>query len=171
MITMLLSLSLLTAPPEASFEERCAREVHELHTFFQQWFEGSLSNTDEAFARFADVMADDFVIVSPSGQASPRAPLLEALRGAYGSQDFGSGDGVWVEDVKIAASEGALAVVTYIERQKVDGQPRDRRSTAVLRELPGTPNGVVWVYLQETWLPKDQQGQSTRDDSAAPDSQ
>ena len=39
----------------------CEREIRELHAFFQGWDNGEIADTDEAFSRFDEVMADLWV--------------------------------------------------------------------------------------------------------------
>lgn len=137
-------------------EERCRREVVELHQFFQDWFNGTLGRTDESYARFADVIDDDFVLISPEGRMTPRPPLIERLRGAHGAWKEG-GDGkpgrIWIENFRLHRMAGDLAVVTYEEWQEVGGETRARLSTAVMGKRKGTPAGVVWLHLHEVWMP------------------
>jgi hypothetical protein len=70
------------------------QEIIELHEFFAQWFGGSLPDTDAAFARFADTMATEFVIIAPTGTLLGRAELLPRLRAAHGSSP---GCQIWIE--------------------------------------------------------------------------
>ena len=46
-------------------EIRYQTEIIELHRFFEKWFNGDLPDNDESFSRFSEVMALEFVIVSP----------------------------------------------------------------------------------------------------------
>ena len=68
-------------------EERCQLEVDELHHFFEQWFKGELPDTDEAFARLASVMAEEFEIISPVGKVMKRDDILDAVRAGHGRQE------------------------------------------------------------------------------------
>ena len=134
-------------------EEQCRQEVLELHQFFQDWFNGVLEPTDESFARFADVIDEDFVLISPSGRMTGRAPLVERLRGAHGSAKE-SGSRIWIESYRLHRLAGDFAVVTYEEWQEGrDGEAGGRLSTAFFGRREGMPNGVVWLHLHEVWLP------------------
>ena len=73
------------------------KEVIELHQFFQDWFNGVIPNTDEQFARFADVMADSFGMVPPNGRFISRTPLLDGLRSSYGRSQQSPGH-IWIEN-------------------------------------------------------------------------
>jgi hypothetical protein len=146
----------------ASLEERVRREVEELHRFFQQWFNGTVPDTDEAFARFAEVLADGMVIVSPDGRLRERDEVFRGLRSAYapeGSEPVR----VWVENVQLRrhlpSPDGDLVVVTYEEWLQRGETKRGRISSALLRAAPETPNGLEWLHLHETWLPPAEEGQ------------
>lgn len=46
-----------------------------------------------------------------------------------------------------------LDLGTYEEWQTTGGVATGRLSTAVMRSVPGFPNGLAWVHLHETRLP------------------
>ncbi len=143
-------------PEENSMEEQCRLEVVELHQFFQDWFNAALESSDESFARFADVIDEDFVIISPNGVMTARGPLVDRLRKSYGGSKTGEGDTgarIWIENYRLHRVAGDLAVVTYEEWQDLGGEVRGRLSSAVFGRREGTPNGVVWLHLHEVWMP------------------
>ncbi len=165
---LLLTLAAASAhaPPSAGLEEpavasedamqaRCEKEVLELHRFFQDWFNGVLEPTDEDFARFRDVMAEGFVIVTPGGSLREREALVSRLRSAHGSwrRDGQPAGRLWIENVRFHRREGALALVTYEEWQETGDGTRGRLSTALFRPREDAPNGVEWLHVHETWLP------------------
>lgn len=149
-------LSPLTAAQEAappSFEERCEQEVVELHAFFEAWFNGTVENTDESYARLTGVLAEGFVIIGPSGDVKERETLVDALRTSYkpeGTEPIR----IWIEGFRLHHHAGDVAVVTYQEWQQRGAVKRGRLTTAVLRERPGNPNGLEWLHVHETWLPR-----------------
>ena len=61
-------------------QAQCQREVVELHGFLVNWMTGAVPRSAAAFARFADVLADGFVLISPRGEITERRALLR--RGA-----------------------------------------------------------------------------------------
>ena len=134
-------------------EERCRQEVIELHQFFQDWFNGNLATTKAYFARLTDVLGAEFVIVGPDGRLTERATLITGLRQAYGSRnDFK----IWIENFRFHSYRGSMVVVTYEEWQQAgDGSIAARISTAVFQEKVGTPNGVMWLHVHETWLARE----------------
>ena len=139
--------------PEASFEQLCAREVENLHQFFHDWFVGDLPDTDDAFARLTGALAEDFHIISPSGNVTRRGDLLDNLRDAHGSGRE-SGVKIWIRGFQVRLVEGEMAVVSYEEWQERGSRKTGRVSTAVLERDPDAPGGVVWRHLHETWLPQ-----------------
>ena len=62
---------------------------------------------------------------------------------------------IWIENFEVRAVVGDVAVVSYEEWQEIAGQPRGRISSGVFRVRAGTPNGVEWLHLHETWLTDD----------------
>ena len=125
-------------------------EVIELHQFFQDWFNGTLALTIENFARFTEVLSEDFIIVGPNGKVTERAPLVNDLMDAHNSRLKLK---IWIENFQLRHREGHITVATYEEWQQLaDGETTTRLSTVVFREEAGTPNGVVWVHVHETWL-------------------
>ena len=139
------------AEVEGAMESRCSREVQELHQFFQDWFTAALPDEDSSFARFSNVVADGFAIITPEGRTLERDLLLTGLRGAHGS--WADGGRIWIENLNVRRTVGDLALVTYEEWQESEGQTRGRLSTALFRESAVTPNGVEWLHVHETWLP------------------
>lgn len=135
-------------------EQRCENEVVELHRFFQDWFNGVLPPTEEAFERFSSVMADEFVIISPNGELTERDELVERLRAAHGIWRRLSRPGrIWIENLRVRHRVGDQILVLYEEWQEMDGESRGRLSTALFRLRETAPNGVQWLHVHEVWLP------------------
>ena len=136
-------------------DARCEKEVVELHRFFQDWFNGALPPTEEAFRRFDAVMADRFMIISPEGVPAEREELVERLRQAHGFwRQTGQPGRIWIENLRVRHQVGQQVMVLYEEWQEIEGESRGRLSTAVLQRRDGTPNGVEWLHVHEVWLPE-----------------
>lgn len=129
-------------------------ELRELHQFFQGWGEGALADTDETFRRLSSVLADDFELVTPEGRVIAKDPLLEGLRSSHGARR-GRGYRIRIENERARSIGEGLHLVVYEEWQELEGEARGRLSTAVLRSRAGTPNGVEWLHVHETWLPEE----------------
>jgi len=135
-------------------EQRCEDEVVQLHRFFQDWFNGTLPSTEDEFRRFDSVMAEGFVIISPSGEMTERAELLERLLAVHGIWREMSRPGrIWIENLQVRHQVGDQVLVLYEEWQEIEGESRGRLSTALFRRREGTPNGVEWMHVHEVWLP------------------
>jgi len=127
------------------------KEVVELHQFFQDWFNGTLPNADEQFARFADVMAESFGMVPPNGRFISRAPLLDGLRCSYGRSRQSPGR-IWIENFVTRQTGSDWLLATYEEWQSFDDQTSSRLSTVLFQENDTVPNGLIWLHVHETWL-------------------
>ncbi|WP_372909892.1 hypothetical protein [Salinigranum sp.] len=134
---------------DASLVERCAREVDELHAFFELWFVGELPQRREELSRFVDVLADDFRMVQPSGLTRTRDGIATDVFEAHGAHDD-----VTVEtsafEPRHVGEESCLG--TYEEWQSMGDERTGRVATVLFRRAAETPNGVEWVHLHETWL-------------------
>ena len=159
MSALWLTMTMATPPTThaASLEERAAAEVDGLHEFFEGWFNGVLEPTEENFARAANVLAPEFILIGPGGQQTPQATVLERIRAAHGSwsrtTDEGTKPGgkIWIENFGVRFVEGRQLLATYEEWQEIDGKVRARISSVLFRIEDDAPNGVRWIHLQETW--------------------
>ena len=135
--------------------DQCRTEVVELHEFFADWFNGVLADTDDVFDRFASVMVEEFVILSPEGRSCGRTELLSRLRAAHGCHGQ-SGDAIRIriDNYTHRVTEASISVATYEEWQEIGESSRGRLSTAVFRKRADAPNGVEWLHLHEVWLPR-----------------
>lgn len=129
-------------------------EIVRLHEFFEGWLGGALPDTGESFAAFEEVLADDFAIATPAGRLVSRAALVEGLRGGHGAHPELR---IRIENAELRHSQGPIRVATYEEWQEEGGSETARLSTVVFRAREGTPNGLQWVHVHETWIrPPDQ---------------
>jgi hypothetical protein len=135
-----------------SFEQRCHNEVVALHVMIEEWLAGKRPDTDDAFRRFSEAMADDFEIIPPSGARLDRDAIVASFRCAHAarSRDFS----LTIKNIRTRMLAPPLALVTYEEWQSEHGVTTARVSTVLLRDAPGSPAGIAWVHLHETWLPE-----------------
>ena len=127
----------------------CRAEVLELHRFFQGWFRGGLADTEEVFARFADVIARDFVMVTTRAGVMTRVPLLDGVRQVHGKDPAAQ---IRIENFTGREVGPGLFQATYEEWQGEGATRRGRRSSALFRRREGLAQGVEWLHLHETWL-------------------
>ncbi len=133
--------------------ERCRLEIEQLHEFFVAWMTGALPREAGAFARFADVLAADFNIVSPGGVVTDRAALLVELEAAHGARGKAAGGiEIRIEGFRVLRRWDGGALVSYQEWQRAAGAETARISTALFTAHADAPNGVQWLHVHETWL-------------------
>lgn len=125
-------------------------EIIALHTFFEDWFNARVPNTDESFARIEDALSSDFGIVSPEGRLVEREALLKGLRDSYGTRQ---GLRIWIENIQIRMGQGELWLATYEEWQGAGNESKGRISTVVFIEDPAAPGGLRWKHVHETFPP------------------
>jgi hypothetical protein len=126
--------------------------VSDLHRFFVAWMTGGAPRNAATFARFVDVVADGFALISPSGVITERAPLIAELEAAHGARK-GQGFQIRVRNFRQRHTACGLCLVTYEEWQDLAGSTTGRLSSAWFRAREGTPHGVEWLHVHETWLP------------------
>jgi hypothetical protein len=129
----------------------CQREIEDLHAFFVAWFRGDVPDTDEVWARAPQVMAPGFVLVSPGGDRHERADLLTAIRAQHGGH--AAGFDIWTKGFEVIAIGRDQITVRYEEWQRRGEDVLGRASLAVFAYDESAPHGVVWLAVQETWLP------------------
>ena len=132
----------------------CGREVTDLHVFLQAWLAGTVPRDAATFARFEDVIGDDFLIISPLGTITDRTALLSEFEASHGllapqAADFR----IWIENCRCVRSLGDRALVLSEEWHSLGGATSARLTTALFERHPDTPNGVNWAHVHETWLP------------------
>lgn len=134
-----------------TMEDRCRREVLELHQFFADWFNARLRDDEASFARFSKVMDEGFEIIGPDGKLTARQPLLEGLRAAHGKRP---GISIEIREPRAHTVGEGLCLATYQEWQSTAETTRGWISTALMRRDDDAPNGVVWLRVHETYLPE-----------------
>ena len=126
------------------------REIHDLHTFFEAWYRGTIEDTDGSFGRLENVLAPEFTLITSDGYVVPREQLLPLMRAEYATKPEIE---MWVEAVQLRLASGEIVLATYEEHGRTTNGTRSTLITALLRRNPETPNGVEWVHIHEVRLP------------------
>ena len=121
-----------------------AREVVELHALFVELFTGRSRD----FRRCGAVFASQFEMVTPEGRRMTRAQILAGLKRAQTKADFR----ITIQDIRPIREDGESVLLQYIEEQYRDGETTRRLSIALFETASQAPCGVIWRYLQETWI-------------------
>ena len=139
------------AEDQPSLDDRCRAEVVELHAFLEAWSNAELPPTDEAFARFGDVIAPSFSIIDPDGETLGREPIVEAIRAAHGRWSDDPGH-IRIENYRLRQAGGGFALATYEEWHELSGETIGRLSSVLFGRDDDAPNGVEWLHLHEVWI-------------------
>jgi hypothetical protein len=119
-------------------------EVRSLHQAFEDLFTGRSRD----FSRCARALAVDFSMVAPDGSRLDR----EAVLGAIGAASASPGFSITIKDLSPIWEAEDSVLLQYVEEQYRDGKTTRRLSTALFTAEARAPCGVVWRYLQETWM-------------------
>jgi len=134
-------------------DQKSRDRAYRLHVFFVGWLGGSLEDDPGTFSRLDEVLAPEFEMISPDGELITREQMEDGLRPAHGvhaglTRPFR----IRITNYRGRSLSREIYLATYEEWQLIDGVTRGRLSTAVFRNRKGTPNGVEWVHLHETWM-------------------
>lgn len=141
---------------DLEYDDPVAKEIIQLHAFFEDWFRGNCNDSDRVFKnRLLSRMDIDFYIVLPNGECFYGEQFWPEMRTAHGSNPkFQISLRNFARKLQIGQK---TFVANYEEWQKnsVESKPENngRVSTAIFVEDKSAPNGVKWVHVHETWLP------------------
>ncbi len=124
-------------------------EVVRQHVFIEAWMAGA-EVAESGWADFDRSLAEDFVMVPPSGVARTKAELLASFGAARGVM---AGVSVEVRDAVFVHNGPDVAIVRYEEWQTHPSMANQRISTAVFTPDGSAPLGWSWRALHETALP------------------
>jgi hypothetical protein len=122
------------------------REAIDLHTVFEAW----LSTGEAEFPRIEAALDSGFRMIPPEGRLVTRDQVLGRLAGAAGAR--GAGFRIAVEEPLVLATPPGHILLHYLERQWTPGTETLRRSAVLFRTDPAGPNGLRWLFVQETWI-------------------
>ena len=142
---------------EVEISVRAKQEVHDLHSWFVEYFNGKPNKDDTFDVQFVPRFHPSFAMVTPDGSTGMKfVSLIEAMKGLYNCNPSISIQCRNVETLHVGPNN-CIVIVRYEEWQKNSlnqSKPNNARiSTAAFVPEPNAPNGVQWVTLQETWLP------------------
>ena len=137
-------------------EKQCEQEVIGLHKFFEQWFKGEITNDKETLNRFHNVLAEEFMLIMPTGNFTFKDQIVKQIESGYGSHEKDEiSYELWVQNINCRLIENKLCLVTYEEWGRVNDEINARLSSALFRKKEGAINGVEWIHVHETFLPND----------------
>lgn len=134
-----------------SLRSDCASEIIRLHKVLEAWTRGTVADTDQEFAAFADVLAPGLTLINPDGFMEPRDKIVRRFRTSHGAR-AGQGFSIEIADVVILYDLGDRALVSYREHWLSHSARQSTiLATALFERQDGLPNNVAWQHLHETW--------------------
>jgi hypothetical protein len=122
------------------------REAIDLHDVFAAW----LGSGEADFTRIEAALDPAFRMVPPEGGLVTREQVLGRLAGAAGAR--GAAFRIAVEAPLVLATPPGHILLHYLERQWMAGAETLRRSSVLFRADAEGPNGLRWLFVQETWI-------------------
>lgn len=132
-------------------EREFEAEVRAFHDDLADWFAGRLEHTEAGFAALADVIPDDFVLISPRGTVGEGRALMAGIEKAHGAH-AGVPFSMRIGNCRCRVVEGGYCLGTYEAWEERDGAKTARLATVLLRANPAMRHGLEWLHLHETWL-------------------
>lgn len=126
------------------FTARALAEIDGLHCVLQAWFRAEGAQDPALVLRHFD---PGYTMITPGGRLLTFGQFQAALPGFWGSRP-----GLVMEisqETLLHAGQG-FALMTYIERQHLNGAVTDRFSSVLM--LAGGDGAPLWRHLQETMI-------------------
>ena len=128
-------------------------EINELHTFFQQWFNGEIPQSNLVFQRFTTVLHPRFLLITPEGKKYNKSEIGKQIWDAYGSRNPQKDPfTIWIENYTYLGKFDTIFLVNYEEWQIQKSVKKGRVSTAIFEKSNNDHNNVRWILVHETWL-------------------
>ncbi|BBN09473.1 sucrose-6-phosphatase [Marchantia polymorpha subsp. ruderalis] len=137
------------ATPEGAIA--VAHEIVEFQLLFERWFKGAVENSDEVFQRLKATLLPECVLVNPWGVQVKPLVAIEMARPLYGSLK-GKNFRIWIDRIRINQISEEVWAVQFDKWLKSDKELSCRLTSGLLKKKDGTPNGVAWLHIHETWL-------------------
>ncbi|NJM06593.1 hypothetical protein HC891_10990 [Candidatus Gracilibacteria bacterium] len=124
------------------------RRAARLFSGLAWWVVASQRGRIRTFCRYD---GGSFAIITPGGELVERVSLLHNLRSAHASRP---GMRIWIVNPQLRMRQGMLTLATYEEWQEVNSVTTARVSSVLFADQHDTPNGVRWLHVHETWMPR-----------------
>lgn len=127
-------------------EEEIKHEILEMHVLFQEWYQGSLPDSD-LDSKIGIRLAEDFQITFPDGTVHAKNDLLKMMRPDRGNDPQYQ---ILISDIQIKSSSANMHHVAYIESQHWYGAERPNLIIETSSILRDSPSGLLWASIHET---------------------
>ena len=142
--------------PGAHDSRLATKEIVDFHEFLESWFRGLLPKDEAVFDTFAARLRPKGLIIQPSGSEASLDDFANWLWGAHGINDAFR---IQIRNCQVLeVLEGGAQLVRYEEWQKgaknSDPPNNARVATVLLEPDSRAANGLVWLHVHETDLPR-----------------
>ena len=127
------------------FIQRALAEIDGLHRVLQRWFRAEGEQDASAVLAHFDPA---YTMITPTGKQLTLDMFQNALPGFWGSRP---GLVMEISNETLVHAAPGIAVMTYNERQHLNGTATDRFSTVVMLDR-GESVSPAWRHLQETMI-------------------
>lgn len=125
-----------------------AKEITDLHQFFQDYFTGILES--DAISRFTKTLGSGFTLIDSAGTITGREQITGIIKSLHGARP---GIKIWTDNHHLRQQHGNILIATYEEWQQThDDDPTKRQATVVFQQYEAAPNGLLWLYVHESGL-------------------
>lgn len=130
-------------------EIECCKNIKELHVFIESWLKGAAEKSKQEFQYFEDALAEDFIIIHPSGELQTKLDIISDFWSAYGvqSENFT----IEIRNIKVRFESENICIINYEEWQT--GVEKSARISTVVFKKSINSNKNNWLHLHETWCP------------------
>ena len=125
------------------------QELHDTAAWFESWMSGTVPETEDSFARLADSMHEDFLLVRDTGRVQNRHQLCDEIRSCHGLR---KGRRVWAENEQLRYEDDRTILCTYEEWNDDGHQPHGILAAVTFLKDPDGPNGLRRLHWHETAL-------------------
>ncbi len=127
-------------------EEEIKHEILEIHVLFQEWYQGSLPDSD-LDSKIGIRLAEDFQITFPDGTVHAKNDLLKMMRPDRGNDPQYR---IVIGYIQMKSSSADTYHVAYIESQHWYGAEKPNLIIETSSILRDSPNGLLWASIHET---------------------
>ncbi|CAM6100642.1 unnamed protein product [Calypogeia fissa] len=129
---------------------RVACEIVEYQIYLEKWLRGQVDTSDSGFWRLIHTMDEKSSLVFAHGTEGNAHLTIDGLRSLHGAVPQFV---IWVDRVRVKKlSEGAWSVIFDKWERPTPEELHCKIISSVLVSQAGTPNGLKWVHIHETWL-------------------
>ena len=126
-----------------------AAEVENLHQFIQQWFNGSIPKTEDAFARLSTSWPHGFTLIDPHNKCHSSTELLKSTYQLHGQFTKLS---IQIKSIRVTSHLSGAAVAVYEEWHVEPIESEARLCSATFAVEADHPGRLSWVHIHESKL-------------------